>query len=162
MKFLTSQSLKSISMAAVLLAVSTSLFAAKGGGVTGSLWLVTPGSEEGISFFVDGETSESVPKNYPNYGDFVVFGVDVSRGDESEIRTKVLCTQDGYQVYFNRDDPGHAYEMKDSAGKSSAVWDGGTAQCTALLIYCPSKGKNRDTCEMLDSAEYTVTGSAVE
>ena len=161
MKLCLMENLKRLSVAALVLMCSVGASAGKGGKASGSISLSTDLGSEQMTFMVDGEPATVLPEGYPRYGDTIKFDVVLSGVSESEADSSLSCFQAGRTVYFNRDDPQHIYVLSDEADPGWK-WDGGSANCRAVLVYCPTKGKDRGTCQALDTLEFDVAGSTAE
>jgi hypothetical protein len=146
MKYL--KSVIRISIAVVVLATSTSLFAAKNSGVVGSLTMLN--SETSPEVY---SLSGSI---YPSYGDQVFFdaAVEGRMARTSWLYVTVVCRQDDSVIFQSSNWTDFTFSMVDLNGQG-LEWDGEPAECTANLIYRVEKGKEA-VLQYLDEVSYTV------
>ena len=96
--------------------------------------------------------------SYPAYGDEVHFRAPVEgrMAKGSMVYITVVCQQDGAAVYHVSGAVDAGFEL-DDVPNQTLYWDGGSATCTAKLLYRVQKGKNITT-TLLDSITFVVAG----
>jgi hypothetical protein len=112
-------------------------FAGKGGGGKGG-----GGGDKGGGKPGGGSSSSSLSvvmvedgnqDGSPNWGDVITF--DISTTDTSEPNVSLTCTQDGVVVYgaVSGYYAGYPWPWTQEMSLASGAWDGGSANCTAVL-----------------------------
>jgi hypothetical protein len=137
-----------VSMAAILLTMSSGLIAAKSSGVTGTLTMLEDDSSTALK-----SLSGSIS---PVYGDNVAFAV-VTEGRlarNSWVYVTVVCRQQDSVVYQSSNWTDFTFAMEDLPGQG-LEWDGNPADCTANLIYRVEKGQTA-VIQYLDSTSFDV------
>lgn len=92
----------------------------------------------------------------PHYGGTVEFDTVVT-GDlanKSSVYITVVCTQDDTVVYQYSGPEGTVFPLADQAGQG-LEWDGGAADCSAMLVYRVDKGRTT-TINWLDVEEFAA------
>lgn len=140
-----------ISMAAVFLAMSGNILAAKSTGVTGTLTM--SGDELSFASTASSDTSGSIS---PVYGDSVSFDVEVDGrlARNSWLYVTAVCRQQDTVIYQSSNWTDFVFVMEDQLGQG-LEWDGYPAECTASLIYRVEKGKEA-VLQYLDSTSFDV------
>ena len=131
-----------------LVASIPAALAGKGGGVTGSIELMSSG---GLAL---------TATSGPSYGQGVAFATTVEGkpAAKSSVYITVVCKQGTTVVYQASGSRDQTFVLADQAGQG-LEWDGSDADCSATLIYKVKRGKSYDI-SWLDVDFFHTNGNA--